>query len=658
MLLSRMMRCFPGAASFSQPEFTDYSMDPSPNIAAPEKQRRIAQKARGESVPPTCEDQRRGFAAVLVAIATLGLGIGIYTLSHRLAPDITTPAAAESAYVASFPEKSITVLPFEDLSTDKHDTFLADGLQDDILTALSKLSDLRVITRTSASTYTPDKYRNYREIAQSLGVAFILEGSIRRAGKKVVITTQLTDVRRDARLWTENDEREETDIFGVQRKLVERVASALQANISAKEKTAIEERPTSDAIAYGLYVRGKTLVASVSFNAQINEKLNQATQLLDQAIARDPNLYLAYCQLAAAHGYLYFFGLDHTAARLALAESALKKIESLRPDAGETHLAKATYYYRCHLDYVRARAELALAQRTLPNNPEIPELTGYIDRRQNLWPESSRSLQKAFELDPRNFFILQQIASSYQELRQFGAMAAALDRALALVPNDLDTRVTRATVDLEWRADTRPLHQTIQTLLAENPDSAADMGDLWLYTALCERDPKSAAKAVAAIPPTGTATDLNFPRPWSEALAARARGDEVTARNAFLAARTEAEKIVREQPDYGPALCVLGLIDAALGRKEDGMREGRRAAEILPTTKDALDGAEIMKYLGVIYTWCGEKDLALDQIEATLKIPSTLSYGNLKLHPNWDRLRGDPRFEQIVARLAPKTLSK
>ncbi len=624
--------------------------EPAPPPSKQPKEREAKQSAR----IPDSEDGRRGWTAVIVAGVALVLGFGFWSLSRRLTPEITTAAATESAYVASFPEKSIAVLPFQDVSEEQQDSFLADGLQDDILTALSKLSELRVISRTSVSTYTPGKPRNYREIAQSLGVAYILEGTIRRNGDKLIITTQLTDARRDAKSSTENYERDLADVFGMQSELVQRVASELQADISPEEKAAIEERPTKDPVAYGLYVRGKTLIASVSFNAQINEKLIEATQLLDQAIARDPNLYLAYCQLAAAHNYLYFFGLDHTPARLALAESAVKKVEQLRPDAGETHLAKANYYYRCHLDYQRARAELALAQRALPNNSEIFELTGYIDRRQNLWNESSRSLQKAFELDPRNFFLLQQIASSYQELRQFRAMAAALDRALALVPHDFDTRVTRPLVDLEWRADTRPLHQTIQTLLAENPKSAPDLGDQWLYVSLCERDAAGAAQAVAVIPATGTSTDLNFPRPWCEALAARLRGDEAAAHAAFLAARAEAEKTVHEQPDYGPALCVLGLIDAGLGRKEEATAEGRRAAQMLPTTKDAIDGAEIMKYLAVIYLWCGEKDLALDQIEATLRIPSTLSYGNLKLHPNWDALRGDPRFEKIVADLAPK----
>jgi serine/threonine-protein kinase len=233
-----------------------------------------------------------------------------------------------------------------------------------------------------------------------------------------------------------------------------------------------------------------------------------------------------------------------------------------------------------------------------------------------------------------------------------------LDRALVLIPRDLDTRVTRASVDLEWRADPRPLRESIQTILAENPATASDLAAQWFYLALCERDPAAVTQALAAIPDSGTAVDLNFPRSWCEGLAARSKGDVATAQDAFLAAHAELERTVSEQPGYAPALCVLGLIDAALGRKDEAIREGRRAIEILPITKDSIDGAELVKYMGVIYAWCGEKDLAIEQIEATLKIPSTLSYGNLKLHPNWDPLRGDPRFEKIVADLAPQNPEK
>ena len=625
-------------------------------IADSEEPAKLSSKTREPNavLPGSYTSNRRGkpvLAAALLSSLALAMGFGIWSLSRQLAPESASP---EATALAVLPEKSIAVLPLENLTEDKGNAFLADGVQDDIRTALAKVADLKVINRTSVNTYAAGTRRNLREIAQTLGVAFILEGSVRQSGEKVRISVQLTDARSGAPAWEESYERDLADVFAIQSDVVQQILSRLQATVSPKEKTAIDERPTKDLIAYGLYVRAKALVATISLNAQINEKLREAVSLLDQAIARDPDFFLAYCQLAAAHNYLYFFGLDHTPARLALADGALKTIIRLRPDAGEAHLARADFLYRCYLDYEKARAELDIAKRTLPNNSDIFELTGYIDRRQGLWNESARSLQRAIALDPRNFFILQQIALSYQEFQQFRAMAAALDRALILIPHDLDTQVTRALVDLEWRADPRPLRETIRTILSENPATAPDLAAQWFYLALCERDAAAITEALAAIPDSGTALDLNFPRSFCEGVAARARGDEATAHAAFLAAHAELERTVSEQPGYGPALCVLGLIDAALGRKDEALREGRRAIELLPITKDSIDGAELMKYVGVIYAWCGEKDLAIKQVAATLKIPNTLSYGNLKLHPYWDSLRGDPRFEKIITDLAPK----
>jgi TolB-like protein/Tfp pilus assembly protein PilF len=633
-------------------------------IADPEEPAKLSSKVREQTAGPagSSDRNRRGkpvLTAALLSTVALAMGFGIWSLSRQLAPELTgVSASPEAAALAVLPEKSIAVLPLENLSEDKQNAFLADGVQDDIRTALAKVADLKVINRTSVNTYVAGTRRNLREIAQTLGVAFVLEGSIRQSGEKVSITAQLTDARSGVPAWEQSYERDLADVFAIQSDIVQRIISQLQATVSPKEKAAIDERPTKDLVAYGLYVRAKALVATISLNAQINEKLREAVHLLDQAIERDPNFFLAYCQLAAAHNYLYFFGLDHTPARLALADGALKTVIGLRPDAGETHLARADFLYRCYLDYQEARAELAVAQRALPNNSEIFELTGYIDRRQGLWNESARSLQRALALDPRNFFILQQIALSYQEFRQFRAMAAALDRALVLIPRDLDTQVTRALVDLEWRADLRPLRESIRRILTEDPATASDLAAQWFYLALCERDPAAVTQALAAIPASGTAVDLNFPRSWCEGLAARSKGDVATAKAAFLAAHAELERTVSEQPGYAPALCVLGLIDAGLGHKDEAIREGRRAIELLPITKDSIDGAELMKYMGVIYAWCGEKDRAIEQIAATLKIPSTLSYGNLKLHPNWDPLRGDPRFEKIVTDLAPKNPEK
>src|SRR5438034_7993270 len=527
-------------------------------IVDPKEPAKLSFKALEQTagVADSSDRSRRGklvLTAALLSTVALAMVFGIWSLSRQLAPELNSVSASpEAAALAVLPEKSIAVLPLENLSEDKQNAFLADGVQDDIRTALAKVADLKVINRTSVNTYVAGTRRNLREIAQTLGVAFVLEGSVRQSGEKVSITAQLTDARSGVLAWEESYERNLADIFAIQSDIVQRIISQLQATISPKEKAAIDERPTKDLIAYGLYVRAKALIATISLNAQISEKLHEAVHLLDQAIERDPDFFLAYCQLAAAHNYLYFFGLDHTPARLALADGALKTVIRLRPDAGETHLARADFLYRCYLDYEKARAELAVAQRALPNNSDIFELTGYIDRRQGLWNESARSLQRALALDPRNFFILQQIALSYQEFRQFRAMAAALDRALVLIPRDLDTRVTRALVDLEWRADPRPLRESIRTILTENSATASDLAAQWFYLALCERDPSAVTQPLAAIPDSGTAVDLNFPRSWCEGLAARSKGDVATAQAAFLAAHAELERTVKEQPNWDP----------------------------------------------------------------------------------------------------------
>jgi serine/threonine-protein kinase len=327
----------------------------------------------------------------------------------------------------------------------------------------------------------------------------------------------------------------------------------------------------------------------------------------------------------------------------------------LAPDSGETHLALAENLYRGHLDYDRALAELAIAGRALPNNPHVFELTAYIDRRQGRHEEGVRNLQKALELDPRNLYILQQIAFSYKFLHRCSEEAATLDRALAILPRDVDTRVGRAVVDLECSADTRPLHETIQSILAEDPRAAESIADNWVTLALCERDASAAERALAALQENSFVQDaVHLSRTFGEGVVARMNHDDAKAHAAFAAARTEQEKVVAEQPNYGPALCVLGLIDAALGRKEEALREGRRAVELLPVAKDAINGVHMIEYFAITAAWAGEKDLAFEQLATATRLPSRVSYGQLKLHPFWDPLRGDPRFDRIVAALAPK----
>ncbi len=340
-----------------------------------------------------------------------------------------------------------------------------------------------------------------------------------------------------------------------------------------------------------------------------------------------------------------------------MAETALKAAFRLQPDSGEAHLARAEHLYRGYLDYESALAELEIARRTLPNDPRVFELTGYIRRRQGHLGEGLQNLQRALELDPRNLATLQQTALTYNRMRRYSDMAATLNRALAISPHDVQTHVARGTVDLEWKADTRPLHQAIESVRTSNPAALQSVADNWVLCALAERDPAAAKAALAALDDGVFGNDAQqFSNSFGTGLVARMMNDKDKARAAFTAARAEQEKIVQAQPGYGPALCVLGLIDAGLGRKEDALREGRRALELLPVEKDSINGAQVIGCFAMIAAWVGEKDLACEQLETNIRLHNygLTSYGQLKLSPFWDPLRGDPRFEKIVADLAPK----
>jgi serine/threonine-protein kinase len=311
--------------------------------------------------------------------------------------------------------------------------------------------------------------------------------------------------------------------------------------------------------------------------------------------------------------------------------------------------------YWGYLDYDQARSELSLAQKSLPNESSAFVLAGYIDRRQGRWTESTQTLQRAAELDPRNTNVLQELANSYVCLRRYADAEHVLDRAIAVDPKDSNTRAFRAAIELRWHADPRPLRSAVEAIVAEDPREGQNVAQLWLEGSLCERNVDAAIRALAALPIAGCHEDrIPFPRAWCEGIVARLRGDKVAADAAFTSARNEAAKLVADQPDYPEGLCVLGMADAALGHKEDAIREGRRAVELLPVTKDSIDGAWLLKNLALIYAWTGEKDSAVEQLSIAAKIPGFLSYGELRLHPNWDPLRGDPRFENIVASLAPK----
>ena len=551
-------------------------------------------------------------------------------------------------------EKSIAVLPFANTSEEKSDAYFVDGMQEDILTDLSKVADLKVISRTSVMQYKPNVPRNLREIAKALDVSYVLEGNVQRSGNRVRVHAQLIDARTDAHLWANRYDRELADVFAIQAEIAGQIAAQMAATLSPGEKAALQERPTSDMAAYDLYVRGKASLEASNYSARGKEDLSEAVNLLTQAIARDPGFFLAYYELAEVHDQ-FFHRLEPTPAHLAAAAAAIEALQRLRPEAGETHLAIAKHRYWGYLDYEHARGELQLAQSALPNHPLPPLLTGYIDRRQGNWESALRNLTRALELDPRNAFFLEQVALADFSLRRFAEMAAALDRAIDIAPENVTIRLERAAVDLEWRADTKPMHDAIESLIATDPGAGASVATQWLYLAMCERDFPRAKRAVGFLGPNGCyAEAVPFPRSWCEGQVARLSGNEETARASFIQAASESEKEVTEQPQYSGAICALAVIKAALGNKEEAIRRGREATEMVPISKDAVDGPLLLENLAMIYAWTGETDQALEQLRIATSVPSYVSYGNLRLHPYWDPLRGDPRFEEIVASLAPK----
>ena len=543
----------------------------------------------------------------------------------------------------------VAVLPFENLSADPENAFFADGVQDEILNDLAKVAGLKVISRTSVMQYKSSGKRNLRQIANELGVAHVVEGSVQRAGNRVRVSAQLIDAKTDGHLWAESYDRPVNDVFAIQSEIAKAIAGQLQAKLSAAEKAVIEQPPTKNLIAYDRYLRAKKVRAVQT--ARVPAGMHEETRLLDQAVAYDPTFLLAFCQLAQAHAYAYHLGVDRTPARVALAKAARDAALRLGPDRGEPHLAAAWVAKDCDLDYGTALSEVAIARDKLPNDASVFALPAYIHRRQGHWENCARDFERAVQLDPRNVWLLQDAAETYHHERRFAEAAAAWDRVLTVAPADPSTRVWRALVDLDSRADTQAAHEAIQNIVNEDPSAVDSITEHWLYVALCRRDPAEIGRALASLPTEGIVRrDVLMPRSFCEGLAARARGDVTGTETAFTAARAEMEKLLREQPDYAQALCVLAMSDAALGHKEDAIREGRRAVELLPVTKDMMAGGVVLANLAIIYAWAGEKELALEQLAAAIRFPSPefLSYGQLKLHPFWDPLRGDPRFGRLL----------
>src|SRR5215472_5306793 len=474
-------------------------------------------------------------AGMAVLLVLLGASMGTLLWKGQFA---TPPAAS-----------GIAVLPFENLNQTKEGAFFADGVQDGILTKLAKVNDLKVISRNSVMQYRGEG--NAQQIGQALNVSHVLKGSVRWDTGKIHLTAQLIDTRTNTLVWAKEYDQDLANVFITQSDIAQNIADRLGAEVSSTEKAAIDEPPTTDLIAYDAYLRAKELINDISFSTRLKEDLFQAVQLLNQAVARDPSFLDAYCQLAGAHDRIYFGGVDHTNARLKLSDTIIQSIRRLRPGSGEAHLAVAQHYYWAYEDYERARQELVLAQQTLPNESRIPLLAAYIDRRQGRWNESLGEMKRALELNPRDFSILQQIALTYEALGRYKEMAGSLDRVLAMAPKDIPSRLRRALVDLEERADPKPFHNAIDAVLAEDASAPLGFVNPWLFLVFRERDPVAVQHTLSNMGGGGCFDEtIPFPNGWCEGLLARLRGDESAARAALNSARKELSETVGKQPDY------------------------------------------------------------------------------------------------------------
>ena len=547
-------------------------------------------------------------------------------------------------------DKSIAVLPFENLSHDKENAFFADGVQDELLSNLSKISDLKVISRTSVMPFKSNLGRNLKTIAQELGVANVVEGSVGRSGDRVRVSVQLIDARTDTHVWTEHYDRDATDVFAIQSEIAQQIAKQLQAKLSPMEKAEIAERPTDDLVAYAFYTKANKIEIWNDWEGA-DKSMNQKLELLDKAIKRDPNFALAYCALAKAQIELF----DGDSARHELAKQAAEAALRIRPDLGEGHLELARYYSLTGVfngDYGRAREELRIARHKLPNNPEALFIEANIDRHQNRWDASLANFQKANELDPRHIEIAWYLARTYLRTRRYHDLEQFLSRdavRATLEPSFIQLLLA----DMKL-AQADPV--AAKSLLEQVPQDFSPAPGIWetrFLTALYLRDYDAANRVIAGTPPkwANEAFEGQPPESWADAQVARARGDRQKALAIFAATREKVDKTWGNRPkdDVGN-FALIARLDAGLGRKEEAIREAQHAVDLDPVAKDSFYGPTRIANLALVYAWTGERDRALEQLEKVATLPGLApTYGDLRFNPCWDELRGDSRFDKIVA---------
>jgi TolB-like protein/Flp pilus assembly protein TadD len=557
------------------------------------------------------------------------------------------------------PERSVAVLPLENLSKDEENAFFADGILDDILSSLSKIKELKVIRRTSVMAYRNPATRNLREIGRALGVANVLEGSVRRVGNRVLVNVDLVDVRNDQQLWSERYDRTLADALTLQGEVATEIASALRATLSPQEKSRVEAKPTNNPDAYVLYLRARDREQGVD---PTTEDAIAAEQLYAQAIALDPTFALAHARVSMTNSNIFLQSRDQ--ARKSKARAQAEDALRLSPTLGEAHLALGLCLYFAEKDYAAALEQFSIAEKTSPNNAEILNHSAFIYRRQGRWREALASFEHAQNLDPRNAVVARRLAATRLMVRDWPAAAADFNRALEIAPKSVSPTVYLAYLEFVRTGNPAAAKAILSKIPAGvEPDGFVALTS-WVLSML-QRDFATAEKILDGFPLEqffpGQVMD---PKSFYQACTALARGDVGLAQRLFEKARLIFEAEVRDHPDDGRRHAYLGLLYACLDRKEDAIRESRRAVELEPESKDAYHGALIASNLALVYARTGEADQAIALIErllstagaAELGSPASITLAELRLGWQWDPLRTNPRFQKILAGPEPKTI--
>jgi len=611
-----------------------------------------------ESVPRL---KRHNLTALIVVVALAAVALFAFRLSRQN----TIPAGANVQAPAAVPampaEKSIAVLPLENLSDDKENAFFADGLQDDILTSVAKISELKVISRTSVSQYRgAGAIRNLREVARELGVENVLEGSVRRVGNRMLVNVQLIDARNDRHIWAERYDRTLTDSIGLQGEVATEIAAALRAKLAPEEKARLEAKPTDNPEAYALYLKGLGRERAVN---RSTEDLIAADQFYAQAIALDSKFALAHARRSIVNSHLAFGPSDNRALK-AKARAAAEEALRLSPSSGEAHTALGACLYSADKDYPAALKEFSLAAATSPNEPDILDYIAIIYRRQGRWRESLTTYQRALGLDPRNLAIVTRAAVDYLLVRDWPSATACYNRALEIAPDSATAKVGLAYLEVFRNANPAASRKILRTLPAGiDPD-----GDVTLACwdlAMLERDYATAEKILTDFPLTEFPLAGDAPKTYCQGRTALARGDIESAQRYFAAATPDIQRWARDDPDDPSRHAQLGLLYAYMQRKGDAIRESSQAIETEPESQNAFHGATRAANLALVYALVGEPDQAITLIERLLStpgpvgwsdVPSSMTISDLRLRWEWDSLRSDPRFKKILAEPEPKTI--